>query len=33
VEGFAALAADAGWRLADHWTAQAPSFAVFLLEA
>jgi len=30
-EGFATLAARAGWRVARQWTSAAPAFAVFLL--
>jgi dimethylhistidine N-methyltransferase len=33
MEGFAAMAAAAGWRVLDHWTAPSPSFAVVLLQA
>jgi dimethylhistidine N-methyltransferase len=33
LDGFAALAADAGWRVEQHWTSPAPAFAVVLLRA
>jgi dimethylhistidine N-methyltransferase len=33
LEGFAALAKRAGWRVARHWVSPTPEFAVFVLEA